>query len=61
MKDNKKAAHSNAEILNLIQSDIPKLRDLLWTFTKLVRISLQMGIGFFYIWSLLGMLDCRDS
>jgi hypothetical protein len=42
--------------LNLIQSDVQKLKDLLWTLTRCVKISLQMGIGFFYIWSILGEL-----
>jgi hypothetical protein len=40
--------------MNLIQTDGKKVRELLWTLTQFIRYSLQMGIGFFYIWSLLG-------
>jgi hypothetical protein len=42
--------------MNLIQSDVPKLKDLLWTLTRGGRIVLKMAIGFLYIWTILGML-----
>ena len=54
--DDKKSGHSNAEVLNLIQSDMQQVKDLLWTLTRFVKISLEMGIGFFYIWTILGKL-----
>jgi hypothetical protein len=40
--------------MNLIQNDVHKLKDLVGSFSKTTRISLKMGIGFFYIWSILG-------
>jgi hypothetical protein len=43
--------------MNLIQNDVKKVKYLLWTLTQFIRYSLQMGIGFFYIWSLLGTPD----
>jgi hypothetical protein len=48
------AAHSKADIMNLISMDLYKLKDLLWTLSKSVRITLKMAIGFFYIWTILG-------
>ena len=57
--DGSVSAHSNAEVLNLVQNDINKLKDLLWTFTRFAKISLNMGIGFFYIWSILGKYNVQ--
>lgn len=51
---NTDTAHSKADILNLISSDVREVEDLPYALTNFARLFLQLAIGCTYIWAILG-------
>ncbi|EIW71721.1 hypothetical protein TREMEDRAFT_67926 [Tremella mesenterica DSM 1558] len=54
-KGKEKIATTKADILNLISSDSSRLASLGWTFVSTLETCLEMFLGCFYVWMLLGM------
>lgn len=52
--NNTDIAHSKAEILNLISSDVNDVEDLPYSMTNIFRLAVQLVIGCTYIWAILG-------